>query len=516
MKYAQGIFGTNGDFQMARRGTSHVLRKDHCVVEIAEASGGVWAADESQLWKHALLPELPSTDAALLQAERLARELHLLPELSRPFRVGKASIGGTRFSVRDIHTEKRQDRQLDIQVTYPILVGDLPIVGGGGDFKITLGDKGRLIGYSGVWRTPREAFDVAVIDRKVADEQFRALTEKMKIESYEATLAYFSAPASDTQDFLYPVYVYRAVALFGKHRVPLRQIVLPATDFGPPIVPQKLQPSRPKRAADYIRRNRSDAAATSKNGHLRRSYARAVSSFEAGTSWIGLSGGLGGSQANAQGFVDEWSDAGWRINFNWGDANAWESDWNSDDDNWVDAADFVFYTGHANMDGWVLANTGGDGFLHFSESGASPQNPGDLWGQQDLEWTIIAACGPLQDEVISTGGGDVFQRWSGAFDGLHILMGYGAITFDNTDEGRKVAEYAKDGRTLIDAWFRTAQEIQPSTNGAAPPDGPDVWVGAMWVGKNGVDPGGDHAWGFGSVSADPRSPSWYAAMWTTC
>src|SRR5262245_53474250 len=44
--------------------------------------------------------------------------------------------------------------------------------------------------------------------------------------------------------------------------------------------------------------------------------------WEAGTSWIGQSGGLAGSQANAQGFVDEWAAAGWHIDFNWGDANA--------------------------------------------------------------------------------------------------------------------------------------------------------------------------------------------------
>ena len=110
----------------------------------------------------------------------------------------------------------------------------------------------------------------------------------------------------------------------------------------------------------------------------------------------------------------------------------------------------------------------------------------------------------------------MFARWDGAFDGMHTLLGYGAITNDNTDEGRKVAQYCKGGSTVINAWFRTAQEIQPSTNGAKAPDGPTVWVGAMWVGKDGADPFNDHAWDYGSVSADPVSPTWYSAMWTTC
>ena len=118
--------------------------------------------------------------------------------------------------------------------------------------------------------------------------------------------------------------------------------------------------------------------------------------------------------------------------------------------------------------------------------------------------------------MLAAGGGDVLQRWDGAFDGMHILLGYGAITFDNSDEGRKIAQYAKSGSTLINSWFRAAKEIQPSTNGSAAPDGPNVYVGAMWVGRGGIDPVNDHAWDFGSVSADPSSPSWLAAMWTLC
>jgi hypothetical protein len=237
--------------------------------------------------------------------------------------------------------------------------------------------------------------------------------------------------------------------------------------------------------------------------------------WEAGTSWIGESGGLAGSQANAQGFVDEWADAGWHIDFNWGDGNAWESDWRRNDDTWVDNADFVFYTGHADGNGWVLANPD-DGSLDFNEVGAAPAARGDLWGQSDLEWVIIAACGPLEDDILAATGGDALARWDGAFDGMHLLLGYGSVTFDNTEEGLRVSQYAKSGNTLVDAWFRAGKEIQPSTNGYGAPFGPTVYVGAMWVGGNGIDPINDHAWDFGSVSADPVLPSWIAAMWTMC
>jgi hypothetical protein len=90
---------------------------------------------------------------------------------------------------------------------------------------------------------------------------------------------------------------------------------------------------------------------------------------------------------------------------------------------------------------------------------------------------------------------------------VHQLLGYGAITFDNTEEGRRIGQYCRFGMTVANAWFRAAKEIQPSTNGASAPDGPTVWVGMMWVGRDGIDPIGDHAWSHGSVSADPTSPS---------
>jgi hypothetical protein len=108
-----------------------------------------------------------------------------------------------------------------------------------------------------------------------------------------------------------------------------------------------------------------------------------------------------------------------------------------------------------------------DSFLSFSEVGSSPNAPGDLLGSGDLEWAVIAACGPLQDELLATGGGDVLNRWDGAFDGMHQLLGYGAITFDNTDESRRIASYCRSGMTIKNAWFRAAKEIQPSTNGAS-------------------------------------------------
>jgi hypothetical protein len=496
------------------------LRARSTIVEAYLPSGGLWIADEAELFEPERTPTLPDDRKARSLADRLVRELRLLPHTMPPFTVEPTTIGGTHVAVLDRRRQARHHHRLDVQVGYgvrltlPASEGPMPvpIVGGGGKFVLTLGHEGRAIGFRGVWRpVESEAFDVDVIPQAEADDRFRKMTSGLDVRSMSSFLAYYAAPASETQQFLYPVWVYRATAEMGKHMVPLRMVMLPASTFGPPPAEPAPQPPRKPRVVP----GRSTAPAP-RRGLASLATARfAVNPFEAGTSWIGMSGGLAGSKKNAQGFVDGLADAGWHVNFNWGDSNAWESDWRRNDDTWVDAADFVFYTGHANKDGWVLSNPD-DTFLHFAEVGASPATPGDLWGQQDLEWVIVAACGPLQDELLAAGGGDVFDRWRGAFDGLHLLMGYGAVTFDNEEEGKLVVRYARDGQSLVSAWFRAAQEIQPSTNGFGAPDGPTVWVGAMYAQRSGTPgPGNDHLWGYGSVAADPTSPNVFVAMWTT-
>jgi hypothetical protein len=507
-----------------------VLQSDQQVVEMYLNSGGIWVADEAQLWNPDLKPTLLEGDSARIIGDAFLRENKLLPapDEKQNFSIEFTKLGATYAALFDDNTQQRTDRKLDVQLIYSMKInvrhqGDslmhLPVVGGGGEFNLSLGDQGSIIGYSGVWRQIEGVeTESPVIPEEKANEEFKKMVAGMEIQSFESFLAYYSAPSTVEQKYLYPVYVYRAVATVDNETVPLRLITIPATEFGPKL---ELLPPPPKRTENDMpqRRSTMPEGPEEKQGQSEKTPGQnltaQVAGFEAGTSWIGQSGGLSGSQKNTKGFIDGLSADGWNINFNWGDAAAWESDWRRNDDSWVDAADFVFYTGHANMNGWQLRNPD-DGFLHFNEVGASPESPGDIWGQQDLEWVIIAACGPLQDEVISPGGGDVFSRWDGAFDGLHQLLGYGAVTYDNEEEGKTVVRYAREGKTIINAWFRAAREIQPSTNGWTAPDGPTIWVGVMYVYRSGTtSPGNDHIWGHGSVAPDPTSPNIKVAIWTT-
>lgn len=537
LKFAADKLGLKGQFE--RKEEKFTLRKGPRMLEVYKESGAVWLADYSQMWNASLRPSLSDTNAVLKLADAFKQEnSFLFPKTeNQPFEIVFSGLGGTFASFFDANKQKREDVRLDIQAKYAVNmriagksgeVQTLPVIGGGGDFTITYGEQGKLIGFSGGWR-PIEKLETesAIISSEVADAQFKEMMKSEKLISFSSKLAYYAAPASGKQAYLYPVYAYSGIIEKDSQTIPLRIVLLPATEWGKKmeegIQREGIQPRDPKSFPqrrstmpdEQLEMPDMQNVYTLDTAYKSRQVAPASKPWaEAATSWIGVSGGLGGSQNNAKGFVDVLASDGWSINFNWGDANAWESDWRRNNNSWVDAADFVFYTGHANMNGWDVRNPD-DGFVDFSEVGSTPGSSRDIWGQLDLEWLIVAACGPLQDEVISPGGGDVFDRWDGAFDGLHQLLGYGAVTFDNEDEGKTMARYAIEGETVINAWFRTAREIQPATNGYSPPNGNTIWVGVMYVVKPGADPSGDHIHTHGSISSDPNSPTVYVAMWTT-
>ena len=141
----------------------------------------------------------------------------------------------------------------------------------------------------------------------------------------------------------------------------------------------------------------------------------------------------------------------------------------------------MFYTGHANDDGWAFPGHQDDGFLHFSEA---------RYGNNDLEWLVVAACGPLQEDAPPHAW---WQRWGPAFQGLHLLCGYQNVTADNVIEGMHWANYMLGGWTVRQAWMQTGMDSQ----------GGNIRVAVMGVfDPKGVSNWNDHFWGRGSVGPD--------------
>jgi hypothetical protein len=481
-------------------------------------SGGVWFADYSQVWNPSLTPALPEISEAKTQADKYFDQLYKSIRVTRYSKTSFSNTGKTLSARYEVGTKKRTDKQLDIQINYltevkPFPNQDLtlPVIGGGGEFNFTFGHQGKLISHSGVWRgiqNVRGNFDV--IPRGKVDAQFEQLMEGMKITSYRSYLAYYSAPQYEKQEFLYPVYVYDSSAILNEKSTQLKTILLPATAF---------DPETPK-AVPIEFRPQDDSAGVRPGSTDPEDDDEATTSREVGISWY-QAGRLVNAASNARSFLQELVDhGGWTKNFDWGYPNSRESDWNRNDDTWVDAADFVYFAGHADIDHWQLSN----GNLTSNEVGSLNDAQRDLWGDQDLEWIIINACGPLYDDRLTPGVGSVFDRWAGAFDGLHLLLGYASVVKDHGTEGKAVAQSMMatttpagrmPGKTIIEAWFQAARDTQLSCNQYTAPYGPQIWAGALYVEKDGVSTKNDHLWGHGDVASDPFPGDAIYAIWTT-
>lgn len=467
------------DIKPVATNNAWTLERNRQLVEIDRRSGFIFLADFNLLWKPDLKPQLPDNERAKGIADAFLAKHDLMPR--DQFAQAKF-VGFSETAVGEDIAGKVDKTVLDRQVNYAMSIEvdgrSIPVVGGGSGLKVTVGDQGRVIGLSGGWRPVEGVIEkVEIVPAAEVLGQVKKSFGKAKVSDLRADIAYYAAPGFEAQQVLAPVWVINGLIEIGGEMAPIRTQTIAATkQYGPVLVPGPAAPKRDPKLRDPAptREDEGQRGASLLDVIIPPAHAQELR--ECGASWIGVSQGLNGSAGNRQGFLDQCRAAGWRVNFDWGDANAFESDWRRNDDSWVDAADLVFYTGHASPNGWNLSSPDDD-FLHFSEvSGAS-----DHWGQNDLEWVIVAACGPHQSNHFTTSVGNAFDRWRDAFDGLHVFLGYGAVTFDNTTEGRRFMELARAGWSTVDAWFRTAQEVQPATNGWAAPNGPTIWVTAMWA-----------------------------------
>ena len=415
-----------------------------------------------------------------------------------------AEVSGSGAAIFDVAKGTTETIPLDVLSTSSLTLTDqgltTPVLGA--SYKVTLGANAEVIGYSG----PQPGLKATkgktskAITKEAAEAKFKG--ENKDATNVNSRFAYYLSP---DENVLLPVWAISSSINFNGIQVPSRTTLVSAIE-GREVFPGK------KEKVVVVKRSNKEAlpketpTADDKGADNKLTTMTGIPG-EAGTEYIGVSGGLPQSGANALGFTSALRSAGWKINFEWGDANAWDTDWIANDDSWVDTADIVFYSGHANSNGWVVSPPN-DNFVANSEVGARCATP-DIWGVNDLEWITIAACGPLQDSHIPGASGDAFARWGGAFDGLHTLMGYAQVTYDQPYEGVWFANNMKAGMPIIDAWFRAARDAQP--------DGRGIYAAALYGVKGTANPRNDHLWGYGSVCADPYPcPDYLVLTWSPC
>ena len=208
-----------------------------------------------------------------------------------------------------------------------------------------------------------------------------------------------------------------------------------------------------------------------------------------GSEWIGDSQGLPESAANVRGLIQGFEQADINVAFNQGELQAFARDFidpslGGQDSQYIDSVDLAFYTGHASGSGFAFSTEQDAAFLFFDEV---------LWGngEGDLEWMFIAACGPLQER---SGGRLWWERWGGAFDGLHLMLAYANETFDNSNEGRLFTTYSlTNDLSLRQAWVQTATDVQGASEIYA--------IMGVW-GEDGLNNYNDHFWEHGEVGPD--------------
>ncbi|HEY9840437.1 MAG TPA: DUF6345 domain-containing protein [Candidatus Obscuribacterales bacterium] len=505
--------------------------------------------DMSALKQIKVMPEEVALDHILIGLNKAG----LMPQ-------GKPIVGHSEFEARAVSGGLTVKAQLDTQVGFEQRLGQLKLVGPGAKVKFALDGDGAVTQLRYATRQLSAGAMVSIIGPELAEQQALALLNEENPQAnghweVSSELIYYAPPLSQHVKNILPHYQIQAKMRAGDGELISRMILLPAVKNGMKLNLDLKQDgtemqaaarveggtapysyswgsatsqidtafgNKPEIAYKFRPRERSDKetlylTVTDANGlsssarvsrpilspELISSYdsnhftTAMPGRFDAGVEWIGLSMGLPGSHDNAYGFVNGFNGRGVPIEFNWGNYAAWEEDFKKTsmggtDDYYVDNVDMVFYTGHANGNGWSFPGTRDDDFLRFNEGS---------YGEKELEWLMIAACGPMQ---MYEGGVHLFDRWGGAFKGLHMLAGYATVSYDTTIEGDRLARHLlAENMTVRSAWAQMATEAQPSS----------VTYGYMGViGPAGQSNWNDHYWGHGEVGPDIHDVRGYWAV----
>lgn len=468
-----------------------------------------------------------------------------------------AQLDHSMFEAVDSKGGELATQPLDTQVHYPLQLGGIPVVGPGARINLVFNGEKAATRVTYALRQVTESDTLPILGGSEAEamamEAYQGTAGGKAEVKLSSRLVYF-APTTDQTSVqtILPYYEFGGTLMVsgGKQSVPLRRTLLPAirdprflptvgisaqqdgnaltaqsvvsggvspysyqwssstgslTPTNTPSVSYLVSAGKESPVLETLTLNVTDANGVTASASQTFTMDVKVPTFalqgarqsgglySAGTEWVGTSMGLGGSAANANGFLvrfllDNLFNGGSTVpRFNWGDYNAWERDFRDpvfggDDGNWVDSVDVVFYTGHANDNGWSFPGTHDDDFLNYTEA--------RYGNNYNLEWLVIAACGPLQ---AGSAGNLWYQRWGPAFRGLHLLCGYQTVTSDNTVEGTKWADYMVRGWTVRQAWMQTGIEVQ----------GASERVAVMGViGPSGSSNWNDHYWGKGTTGPD--------------
>jgi hypothetical protein len=155
---------------------------------------------------------------------------------------------------------------------------------------------------------------------------------------------------------------------------------------------------------------------------------------------------------HAEGFSNSMVAHGHTQVFDWGDDNAWETDFRNpsfgsggDALNWSDNVNFCYFADHGGNFSNVMN-------IFFSHAHNECSSTSDTWklGVKNLKWLVLDVC----DGTLDTTASAVVDVWGGPMQGVHIVF-----TFVNTtspwssSEGSDFGNDAGSGQPLSNAWL---------------------------------------------------------------
>jgi hypothetical protein len=153
----------------------------------------------------------------------------------------------------------------------------------------------------------------------------------------------------------------------------------------------------------------------------------------------------------AEGFYNHMGGFGHGQVFNWGNDNAWETDYRhpdfgGDSLNWSDNVHFCFFDSHGGNLGNVLS-------LSFAVAHTMCSAPSTQWrlGSRKLKWIVFAGC----DAVNNTDASHIVSVWAGPMQGVHIVCGYIGSSQDawwSNDLGKDFADDISTRASIATAW----------------------------------------------------------------
>lgn len=173
-----------------------------------------------------------------------------------------------------------------------------------------------------------------------------------------------------------------------------------------------------------------------------------------GVEWINTFSGpckqnnLAYRENDAEGFQNAMASYGHTSVFDWGDQNAWETDFRSpafggDSVDWSDNVHFCYFTDHGSNGGGVFN-------IYFTAQQQNCFGSSDQWqlGAKSLKWIVFDVC----DLVLGTDAASIIQ-WFGPMQGVHIVFGFVNLGWDDGGRGSAFGNDAGSGAALSNAWM---------------------------------------------------------------